>query len=165
MNSKYGQGNWILNESNLNLFINRTLVREKNMKLDDMQQTLAKWAEEQEHVSKAFASCDLTEENYTSELGQKVQLGFHPALSGDVIYVLEPGFMEYTRQGTTHGSPYAYDSQVPFIMYGKNVRPNTNFADVSITDIAPTICSYLRIGYPNACIGNPIISFLRPSNK
>jgi hypothetical protein len=67
MNSKYGQGNWILNESNLNLFMNRTLVREKNMKLEDMQRTLSKWAEEQEYVTKAFASCDLTQENYTSE--------------------------------------------------------------------------------------------------
>ncbi len=165
MNSKYGQGNWILNESNLNLFINRTLIREKNMKLDDMQRTLSKWAEEQEYVTKAFASCDLTEENYTSELGQKVQLGFLPALSGDVIYVLEPGFMEYTRQGTTHGSPYSYDSQVPFILYGKYVPASTNYAAHSITDIAPTVCSYLRIGFPNACTGNPIISFLRPTKK
>jgi hypothetical protein len=95
----------------------------------------------------------------------KVQLGFLPALSGDVIYALEPGFMEYSRQGTTHGSPYSYDSQVPFILYGKNVPASTNYAAHSITDIAPTVCSYLRIGFPNACTGNPIMSFLRPIKK
>ena len=162
--SLYGEGNWILNEMNQNIFLNRALIRERKLSLFDVQEKLAQWTVEQDKVFQAYTSTALAKGNQTDFFAKKVALGYSAA-SGDVIYILKPDYIEYSNQGTTHGSPFAYDSQVPFIMFGKYVQPQTNFEPHNITDIAPTICSYLRIAYPSACIGSPILPFLEQKSK
>jgi predicted AlkP superfamily pyrophosphatase or phosphodiesterase len=83
--------------------------------------------------------------------------GFHEKRSGDIITVPEPGWVEQGRvTGTTHGSPYSYDTHIPVIFYGKGIRAGTSAAYHPITDIAPTLSVLLKIKFPSGCTGNPI---------
>lgn len=83
--------------------------------------------------------------------------GFNPKRSGDLTLITEPGWFESTRtQGTTHGSPYTYDTHVPVIFYGYGVKPGSTVKYYSITDIAPTLAVMLKIKFPNGCTGQPI---------
>ncbi|MFM7770371.1 MAG: alkaline phosphatase PafA [Bacteroidota bacterium] len=160
----YGPGDWVLNETNQNIFLNRTLIREKKISLFEIQEKAMQFCNENPNIQSAYTATALAKGNLTDYFAQKVQRGYSNQ-SGDVIYILKPNFMEYGPQGTTHGSPFTYDSHVPFYMYGKNVHPTTNYSLVHVTDIAPTICSYLGIGFPSACIGNPIPQMLKSSKK
>jgi predicted AlkP superfamily pyrophosphatase or phosphodiesterase len=82
--------------------------------------------------------------------------GYHPKRSGDIVVVLEPGWFESgSIQGTTHGSPYSYDTSVPMLFYGKGIKHGTSVRYHPITDIAPTIAALLNIKYPSGCTGNP----------
>ena len=155
---KYGAGNWVVNESNLNIFLNRVLIEEKKLSLKTIQQEVASWCLEMEGVHSAFTHAELSYSIARNSLSEKVQLGFDQARSGDVIYTLQPGWMEYGRQGTTHGSGYDYDTHVPAIFYGTGVGMdyNTISGKYSIADIAPTICHYLGIPNPSGCIGKII---------
>jgi predicted AlkP superfamily pyrophosphatase or phosphodiesterase len=58
--------------------------------------------------------------------------------------------------GTTHGSPYNYDTHVPALFYGFGVSPGETWRPQTICDIAPTIAAICRIPMPNASIGEPI---------
>ena len=40
--------------------------------------------------------------------------------------------------GTTHGEPYAYDAQVPVVLYGQGVKPGLYRMQVHASDVAPT---------------------------
>ena len=52
-----------------------------------------------------------------------IKNGYHPKRSGDVFYVLNPGYIEWSREtGTTHASQYNYDTHVPLIFYGNGVQ-------------------------------------------
>ena len=83
--------------------------------------------------------------------------GYHPKRSGDVVFVLEPGWMDaWAVQGTTHGSPYAYDTNVPILFYGKGVKKGESTRRYSITDISPTLSMILNITIPSGAIGNPV---------
>ena len=83
--------------------------------------------------------------------------GHHAKRSGDVVFVLEPGWIESGwLQGTTHGSPYRYDTHVPVLFYGKGVLKGYSMQYHNITDVAPTISILLNIKFPSGCTGQPI---------
>jgi bisphosphoglycerate-independent phosphoglycerate mutase (AlkP superfamily) len=73
------------------------------------------------------------------------------------VIVLEPGWYSATKVvGTTHGSPYSYDTNVPVIFYGSGIKKGSSVKYHPITDIAPTVSILLNIKFPNGCTGQPI---------
>jgi arylsulfatase A-like enzyme len=87
---------------------------------------------------------------------QKIQRGYDYDRSGDVLLVLEPQWIDDDKAlkgGTTHGSSYAYDTHVPFIIMGKGIVAGGTNQEASIIDIAPTLANYLRIMEPSGCTG------------
>ena len=47
--------------------------------------------------------------------------------------------------GTTHGDPWPYDTHVPLVLAGWQIRPRRITADVQIADVAPTLASLLGL--------------------
>jgi predicted AlkP superfamily pyrophosphatase or phosphodiesterase len=90
----------------------------------------------------------------------EVRRGIHPRRSGDIVYLLDPAWHSEDRYfltgGTTHGSPYAYDTHVPLLWYGWKIPKGESVEPVSITDIAPTLSALLRIMEPNGNTGKII---------
>jgi predicted AlkP superfamily pyrophosphatase or phosphodiesterase len=83
--------------------------------------------------------------------------GYHPKRSGDLTIVFEPAWFESGRvPGTTHGSPYPYDTHVPILFYGAGIKHGSSVQYHPITDIAPTLSVLLKITFPNGCTGQPI---------
>jgi len=87
---------------------------------------------------------------------EKLKRGFHNRLSGDILYTLLPGWVEYDQTGSTHGSGYEYDTHVPLVFMGWGVKPGSTYEPVDIEDIAPTVSGILKITWPQATTGNPI---------
>ncbi|MFN3839792.1 MAG: alkaline phosphatase PafA [Cyclobacteriaceae bacterium] len=113
---------------------------------------------QQEGVAHAFTRNVIRQGDF-NEGGIKgmVIRGYHEKRSGDMVVILEPGWLEQGRvTGTTHGSPYSYDTHVPVIFYGKGIKAGMSSAYHPITDIAPTLSVLLKIKFPSGCTGNPI---------
>jgi arylsulfatase A-like enzyme len=157
----YGAGDWIVNESNCNIFFNQALLASKNISPKDAQLRAAEWLVTQPSIATAFTKHNLMTGMLRHPLADAVQLGFDPERSGDLIYILEPGYIEYGMQGTTHGSPYRYDTHVPALFYGWGVEPGDTHQPYAITDIAATIAAICQMSYPNACIGQPILEAIQ----
>jgi predicted AlkP superfamily pyrophosphatase or phosphodiesterase len=90
-----------------------------------------------------------------------VQRGFNNKRSGDVIVMYKPGFMDYEKTGTTHGTSFSYDTHVPLLFYGNGINKGNSLRPIYITDIASTICQLLNIPYTNGNIGNPIFEVIK----
>jgi phosphopentomutase len=58
--------------------------------------------------------------------------------------------------GTTHGSWNPYDSHIPLLWYGWNVKPGKSNREIHMTDVAPTISAMLRIQMPSGSVGTVI---------
>ncbi|MCC7502505.1 MAG: alkaline phosphatase family protein [Flavobacteriales bacterium] len=88
------------------------------------------------------------------QLTELMRNGYMPQRSGDVLYALQPGFVEREAgldgRGTTHGSGWNYDTQVPVILFGKGVRPGEVLHRTAITDIAPTVSAIIGMTLPDA---------------
>lgn len=157
---KYGAGDWIINESNQNVFLNRAFIEQKKLSLKSIQQEVSIWACSFEGVQSAFTHAELSYQILRDDFSQRVQLGFDQERSGDVIYVLKPGWIEYGKQGTTHGSGYEYDTHVPFILFGnywawnfpEDMYKILSSGQLTITDIAPIICDIINVSRPSGAM-------------
>jgi arylsulfatase A-like enzyme len=88
--------------------------------------------------------------------------GYHTKRSGDVVFVLEPGWYGSDRvTGTTHGSPYSYDTNVPVLFFGQGIAKGSSVRYHSITDIAPTLSMLMRIKFPSGATGQPVEEALK----
>ena len=85
-----------------------------------------------------------------------MQKGFNQKRSGDVLIVNDPGYISYSKTGSTHGSPFSYDTHVPLLFFGKGIKHGQTLEKTEITDIAPTISALLGISFPNGAIGQPL---------
>ena len=113
-------------------------------------------------VANVFPKSVLRQGNF-SEGGQKgmVIRGYNPKRSGDIAFVLEPGWYESGWvQGTTHGSSYTYDTHVPILFYGKGIKKGSSVQYHTITDIAATLAILLKTKFPSGCTGQPVAELL-----
>jgi hypothetical protein len=69
--------------------------------------------------------------------------------NGDLVILDKPGYIEYGATGTTHGTPYAFDTHAPLLFYGWNIKKGNSHQKKLITEIAPTIAQKIGITFPN----------------
>lgn len=79
--------------------------------------------------------------------------GYNYNRSGDVQYLLKSQYNDTDLSGTEHGAPYAYDTHIPLLWYGWNVKPGKTNRKVYMTDVAPTISALLKIQMPGGSVG------------
>jgi phosphopentomutase len=79
----------------------------------------------------------------------QVQRTFHHERSGDVLFVLAPYTLP-TAKGTTHGSPWHYDTHVPLLLVGCGIKRGQFTRDVSPACIASTVAELAGVEHPSA---------------
>jgi hypothetical protein len=81
--------------------------------------------------------------------------GFHQVRTGDVLFVQEPYFL-FGISGTSHFTPWGYDTHVPLIFYGfygAGVKAGSYARGIAVNDVAPTLASFLGIEPPSGSFG------------
>ena len=152
----YGFGEWVKTYGNAQIYLNRELIFEKYLSLEEVQQQTADFMLRYEGVHKAVTGRSLERSEFNSGALSSLQKGYNQKRSGDVLLVLSPAWIEYSHTGTTHGSGYTYDQHVPLIWYGWKVQAGKTSEKISITGIAPTISNLLGINFPNGSVANVI---------
>jgi predicted AlkP superfamily pyrophosphatase or phosphodiesterase len=163
--NKYGEGEWVTNYSNEQFFFNRKLILERGINYNEMQEAARQHLLNFPGVANVFTRGDMLSTTFSHQPASLLQRGFSQQRSGDVLLVLEPGWMEYQKQGTTHGTVYSYDTHIPLIWYGWRIKPGNTVEPVFISDIAPTLAMMLNISLPNGATGNPIKALLEQKGR
>ncbi len=162
LNAVYGEGNWVKGYSERQIFLNRTLIEDARLSLDEVQKKVARFLVQFSGVSAAYPYAAFEANDYSAGNLKKIINNFNPQRSGDVIVLLNPGWVEKEEGSVTnHNSPYEYDSHIPLIWYGWTVNRLSVTRKVNMTDIAATLSSLCKVPYPNACTGEPLIELFR----
>jgi len=97
----------------------------------------------------AYTREELTGLGQLDAIGEMMRRSYYPARSPDVMYVVKPNFL--TRKlGTTHGTPYDYDTHVPQLWFGAGVKAGVHSERVGVEDLAPTLAGLLGVDLPAA---------------
>ncbi|MTI30575.1 alkaline phosphatase PafA [Xanthovirga aplysinae] len=151
-----GEGEWIIGATNDQIYLNQKLIAEKGLDLDDIRKKLVNYSLNFDGITAAYSASDIYRNEYTQGIKGRLQLGYYPKRSGDVLLVLDPAWIHAYPTGTTHGSGYTYDTHVPLLWFGWGVEQGESVKYQTISDIAPTVAFKLKIKTPNSAIGQPI---------
>lgn len=161
MNNTYGRGDWVKNYHAQQVYLNHTLIEDSKLSLKQMQDYAAQFLLQFTGVANTITSNTLQTANFTDGIFRKIQNSFNQKRSGDIIINLKAGWVEKNEGSTDGTSSYSYDSRIPLIWYGWKVGRGSVTREVDITDIAPTISTFLNITYPNSCTGKPVFELIQ----
>lgn len=136
LTEKYGKGaaKWVEAMAGPWVFLNAKAVTAAGVKQADVEEALAGWLAKQDGVQAAYTRTALVAGiPATDATGQMVARSFRPERCGDVYVLLKPYHLPSAAlgTGTTHGSPWEYDTHVPLVVYGAGVRAGVRKGKVS----------------------------------
>jgi len=148
---------FILNANNYQFYFDYEVAKRYKTTVEEMVEIIKPALMKLPEIRDVFPVSDL--ERGTSSfdpLRTKFFFGTNKKRSGDAWIVFNPGWLSHDTKGTSHGSPFEYDTHVPLVFYGMNVNKGEYRGLVEITDIAPTIANQLKIMFPNGSFGRVI---------
>ncbi len=164
LNTKYGEGSWVQNFDDEQLYLNRDLIFKKGVQLKNIQQDAVDFLVNLEGISSALTAYHMQTNQYNSGMKNRAQNGYNQKRSGDVILTFNAGFVQdddseidvSSVKGTIHGSGYGYDTHVPLLWFGNGISPGESVRQVSPIDIASTLTMILNLQLPSGNTGIPL---------
>lgn len=158
---RYGQGEWVLGYSGPAPYLNHQLIAGKKLSLDDVQSTAAAAARQLPYVARVFTREDLRRGMAHADLtGRRVQNGFFYLRASDLFIVANPYYL-FENSGTSHGTPWNYDTHVPLMLMGPQVKPGRYYNRVLVVDLAPTLTAILGVEIPSGAAGRVLHEVIR----
>lgn len=157
---RFGNKDLIEMVSNYQIFLNYETLAKEHLEASNVEDAIAHFVLQRPQISRVFTRTQLQAGEYASGISGLVQKGFNQRRSGDVVFVLKPAIISYSKTGSTHGSGFSYDTHAPLIFFGKGVPQGHTYKRSEIIDIAPTISTILGISFPSANSGIPLYEML-----
>ncbi len=162
LNAVFGEGNWVKGYSEKQIYLNRVLIEDAKIPIEEIQKRVARFMVQFSGVTTAYPYSAFEANDFSNGNLRRIINNFSPQRSGDVIVILNPGWVEKDGEDVTnHNSPYDYDSHVPLIWYGWTVNRATVTRKINMTDIATTLSSLCKVPNPNAASGEPLVELFR----
>ncbi|MCG6920917.1 MAG: alkaline phosphatase family protein [Acidobacteria bacterium] len=153
----HGPGQWVEGRAGSALYLNRNLIALKGLDPEIVEQTAAHGVETLVPVWRAYTRSQLLEARVPSDpWSRRVLASFNRERSGDVEVLLEPYWMAAER-GTTHGTPYSYDTHIPLVLMGPGIRAGWYDRTVALNDLAPTLATLLGVETPSGSSGQALV--------
>lgn len=111
------------------------------------------------HVARVYTREELDHGVAGDFIARAAMNGYFPRRSADLEIVFEPGYVPGTS-GTTHFSPYAYDTHVPLLFMGPGIKAGRYEERVEPNDVAPTLATMLSIQTPSGSSGRVLTEML-----
>jgi predicted AlkP superfamily pyrophosphatase or phosphodiesterase len=152
LDKAFAPDDWVKVWWNPNVYLNLETIGKHKLSRTEVEDVAARFLLTFPGVANTFTRTQLMTGAVTAtEQGRKMTRAFNVERSGDVFVVQKPYWYLFgppLTYGTTHGSPYDYDSRVPLIFMGPGVKAARYFQKVSVYDIAPTLAMIMRVMPP-----------------
>jgi hypothetical protein len=163
LEAKYGPGKWVASTAGSSPYLDYDLIAKVKADPAEVRQIAAAAAMTVPHVARVYTRDQLQRGEVSNDrVGQRVLRGFNPQRSGDLEILLEPYWMRQAT-GTTHGTPYNYDSHIPLILMGSRIKAGEYSDHVALNDLAPTLATIAGVEIPGGSSGRVLTEALRPA--
>ena len=136
------------------LYLDEEKINAANKNRNDIEQAIAKKLTNSNGIELAVPSSVLSTQQNNPILEQ-VRRNYHVSRSGD-IYVIQKPYWFLFDEGqipAMHGSPWRYDTHVPIMFIGPEIKSQKVHRLVHPVDVAPTIAAYLGLSPPASSQG------------
>lgn len=164
LSKKFGEGKYITTWWNPTLYVDYDLVDKNNLKRADVENAAAVFLRNYPGVEAVYTRTQLENGNTPdTKLSKQVYVAWHQQLSGDIVVINKPNWYLFAKPlayAATHGSPWAYDTNVPLMMMGKWVKAG-KYGSSETVDLGRTLAHILNVRPPNGCEGKVLTEALR----
>jgi predicted AlkP superfamily pyrophosphatase or phosphodiesterase len=162
-----GEQKWVRLLEDPSVFLNTELIASKKLNPAEVQQVAGEATLGVKGIAAFYTRAQIMNGQLPpNKWAQMIEKSFYAERSGDVLLVTKPyyfwGSYGEKDSGSTHGSPYEYDTHVPMIFYGAGVERGQYAQRVDITDIAPTLSNILGVNPPSGNEGRALHEVLKP---
>lgn len=148
LEKRFGVGNLIVAIDEVDLYLDHKALEAKKLDGAAVRRAAAAWLSKHPDVQFAVARDDLATADRAG-LTSSLRHGYVPGRSGDVLMVMKPfHVLENEPRGTSHGTPWAYDAEVPLFLFGRGVKSGVYGNMVRAVDVAPTVSALMEMGSP-----------------
>ncbi len=161
LTARFGAGHWIADISEAGVYFNSDSISGKKLDEAEVERVAAGAMRAQPHVFRVYTRTQLMNgEILQDPVGVRVRNGFNQARSGDLIVIHDPYWIA-GASGTTHSAPFDYDTHVPVLFLGAQVRTGRYNSNVTPNDIAPTLATMLDVETPSGSVGRVLQEMLK----
>jgi predicted AlkP superfamily pyrophosphatase or phosphodiesterase len=162
LDKRFENETWILNFVNGNVYLDESVIERRKLVTAEVEQTACRAVMKVTGIGGCYTSSQIVAGNLPlTMIARSVANGFYPQRNGNLVIVTEPFYFFGETLGTTHGSPYSYDTHVPVIFHGAGINPGIYYHTSSPADIAPTLAALLRIEAPSNSTGRVLSEAFR----
>lgn len=163
--AKFGLNKGVAAYSIPNLYLDYAQAEAKGLKREELEQAAARFLAAQTGIADVFTRTQMENGSVGgTRIATLMRRAWNRQLSGDLMVVAKPHwiFAFPNGKGTTHGAPYAYDTNVPLMVMGKPwVKPGAYGQYAEVIDIAPTLAYLLRVRPPAGAEGRVLTEVLK----
>jgi predicted AlkP superfamily pyrophosphatase or phosphodiesterase len=162
----FSRPTWISYQGWPSLYLNLPALRDREIGIDDAERVAKQALQDVPGMQQVFTAGELRQRQgsgpHSSAHLSFADYSFYGGRSGNIYYVLRPYVIpEAALAGTTHGSPWPYDVDVPLLWFGSGIQPGVYNAEASVADIAPTLSALLGVAPPSGSRGRILKEMLR----
>jgi predicted AlkP superfamily pyrophosphatase or phosphodiesterase len=159
LTKKYGapaSGKWVLSSIEYGIYLDYNVIDAKKLNRAEVAETAADLVRGLPHIFRAYTRDALLRGEIQNDfVGKHVTNGFFAQRAPDVAFFPEPYWIE-SKTGTTHGTPFGYDTHVPVILMGPGIKTGVFNEEIKPNDIAPTLATLLCVESPSGSIGRAL---------
>jgi hypothetical protein len=159
---KFGSGKWISFSADGVIYFSPDPLPGKKLDMAEVQRVAADTIRSLPHIARVYTRSQLAQGAVGRDpVDTRVLNGFNVSRSPDIFTVTDPYYM-FNAGGTTHGSPYGYDTHVPVAFLGAPwIHAGSYAGTVGVEDIAPTLATLLAIETPSGNTGRVLTEILK----
>ena len=155
----YGNGDWVSGYYNGSFYLNRDLIKTKDLDLGTVRAKSSEFLRQMSGVSAAYNFEEILN-NPSSAEAHRLHRCMVPAVAGDITIEVAPGWRIVENERSkknkqVHIVRYNAISTPAFIM-ARGVAPRKISAPVEATILAPSVSRILRVRSPNAARELPL---------
>jgi predicted AlkP superfamily pyrophosphatase or phosphodiesterase len=167
LKDRFGGDKWVVALEDPHIFLDRKKIEEKKLRPEEVERVAGEAAAKLEGFGGYFTRSALLEGKVPdSELGRSILRTYFAPRGGDVVMWTLPFYIwgKYAEKdtGTTHGTFYRYDTDVPLIFAGAAIKPG-KYGVREMIDLAPTLAHLLGVARPAGAEGH-VIPLTRDGN-
>ena len=149
-------GNKLYHREGGNFYLNIGRIKKANIKLDQIYDIVEKYLPEVEGIDGVAIKERIISSSKNDKLTRRMKNMINEELTPEIFPIVSSGYLYRGPYGTSHGSPYDYDTHVPLIFSRSQFKDKRDNSPRATVDIAPTIATYLNVDVPDYCDGKGI---------
>ncbi|MDL2354043.1 MAG: alkaline phosphatase family protein [Pseudomonadota bacterium] len=162
--AKFGADKLVLATSLPNVHLDGALMDQRGLAHDVVEHAAARFLLDQQGIAQVYTRSQFeTGALADTRMDKLMRRAWNRQLSGELMVVPKPYWYFGTGAGgSSHGTPYAYDTNVPLILMGKRwIKPGAYGQYAEVVDIAPTLAFLLHVRPPAAAEGRVLTESVR----